>query len=96
MVSDEGSKPEVLARIARTVATLTKLDIIWKDKAIKLSSKIRLMHSLINSVFLFACETWTLTAELEKRALALEIDVSGDCSASHTKTTSPMRKSETE
>ena len=28
MVSDEASKPEVLARIAMTAATLTKLDII--------------------------------------------------------------------
>ena len=35
MVSDEGSKSEVLARIAMTAATLTKLDIIWKDKIIK-------------------------------------------------------------
>ena len=32
---DEGSKPEVIARIAMTAATLTKLDIIWKDKIIK-------------------------------------------------------------
>ena len=73
MVSDEGYKPEVLARIAMTAATLTKLDIIWKDKVIKLSSKIRLMRSLVNSVFLYTCETWTLTAELEKRVQALEM-----------------------
>ena len=56
-----------------TAATLIKLDIIWKDKAIKLSSKIRLMCSLVNSVFLYACKTWTLTAELEKRVQALEM-----------------------
>ena len=56
MVSDEGSKPEVIARIAMTAATLTKLDIIWKDKAIKLSSKIRLMPSLVNSVFFMRVE----------------------------------------
>ena len=73
IVSDEGSKPEVLARIAMTAATLTKMDIIWKDKAIKLSSKIRLMRSLVNSFFLYACETRTLTAELEKRVQALEM-----------------------
>ena len=64
MVSDEGSKPEVIARIAMTMATLTNLDIIWKEKAIKLSSEIRLKRSLVNLVFLYACETWTLTAEL--------------------------------
>ena len=73
MVSDEGSNPEVLARIAMTAATLTKLDIIWKDKAIKLSSKIRLIRSLVNLVFLYACEAWTLTAELEKKVRALEM-----------------------
>ena len=48
MVSDEGSKPEVIAKIAMTAATLTKLDIIWKDKAIKLSTKIRQMRSLVH------------------------------------------------
>ena len=31
------------------------------------------MRSLANSVFLYACETWTLTAELEKRVQALEM-----------------------
>ena len=71
MVSDEGSKPKIIARIATTAATLIKLDIIWKDKAIKLSLKIRLMCSQLNSVFLYACETWTQTAELEKRVQAL-------------------------
>ena len=73
MVSDEASKPEVIARIAMTAATLTKLDIIWKDKAVKLSSTIRLMCSLVNSDFLYACETSTLTAELEKRVQALQM-----------------------
>ena len=36
MVSDERPKPEVIAKIAMTAATLTKLDIIWKLKSIKL------------------------------------------------------------
>ena len=73
MVLDEGSKPEVIARITIMAATLTNLDIIWKDKAIKLSSTIRLMRSVVNSVFLYACETWSLTAELEIRVQALEM-----------------------
>ena len=73
MVSDEGSKPEILARIAMTAATLSKLNTIWKDRTIKLASKIRLMRSLVCSVFLYACETWTLTAELNKRLQATEM-----------------------
>ena len=30
-------------------------------------SKIRLMHSLVTSIFLYACKSWTLTAELQRR-----------------------------
>ena len=33
---------------------------------ISLSSKIRLMRSLVTSIFLYACESWTLTAELKE------------------------------
>ena len=31
------------------------------------------MHSLVMSIFLYACESWTLTAELGKRTQAFEI-----------------------
>ena len=68
IVSNEGSKPEILARIAMTAAILSKLNTIWKDRTIKLASKIRLMRSLVCSVFLYACETWKLTAELNKES----------------------------
>ena len=43
------------------------------DRSISLSSKIRLVHSLVTSIFLYACESWTLTAELQRRIQALEI-----------------------
>ena len=68
--SDEGSKPEVLSRIAQTTAAVTKLKVIWKDKNIAISSKIRLMRFLFVSIFLYACETWT--ADIERRMQALE------------------------
>ena len=32
IVSNEGSKPEILSRIAQTTATLSSLKIIWKEK----------------------------------------------------------------
>ena len=73
IVADEGSKPEVLARSAQTTAALAKLKTIWNDKNIVLSSKIRLMRSLVISIFLYACESWTLTAELERRIRAMEM-----------------------
>ena len=64
VVSDDGSKPEVLSRIAQATAALTKLKPIWRDNKISLGSKVKLMCSLVISIFLYACESWTLTAEL--------------------------------
>ena len=65
IVSDEGSKPDVLSRVAQTTAAVTKLKVIWKDKNITISSKTRLMRSLVMSIFLYACETWHVKAGIE-------------------------------
>ena len=73
IICDEGSKPEILSRIAQTTNALARLKTIWKSKNIRLASKIRLMRSLVLSIFLYACESWTLTAELERRIAAMEM-----------------------
>ena len=39
---------------------------------LSLSSKIRLMRSPVTSIFLCACESWTLTAEFRRRIQAME------------------------
>ena len=65
VIPDEGSKPEILSRIAQTTAALTRLKPAWNDRIISLSSKIRLMRSFVTSIFLYVCESWTLTAELQ-------------------------------
>ena len=52
--TDEGSKPEMLSRTAQTTAALTRLKPVWIDRSISLSSKIRLMCSLVTSTFLHA------------------------------------------
>ena len=56
----------------RTTAALTRLKPVWNDN-ISLSSKIRLMRSLVTSIFLYACESWTITVELQRRIRAMEI-----------------------
>ena len=66
VVSDDGSKPKVLSMNAQFTAALIKLKPIWRDINIFLGSKVKLMRSLVISIFLYACESWTLTAELEK------------------------------
>ena len=73
IISNEGSKPEILSRIAQTTAALSRLKIIWRDKNISLAFTVKLMRTLILSTFLYGCEIWTLTGEIERRIQALEI-----------------------
>ena len=67
LITDESSKPEIMSRIAQTTAALTRLKQVWNDRSISLSSKIRLMRSLVTSIFLYACESWTRTGESNLR-----------------------------
>ena len=73
VIIDDGSKPEILFRIAQTATALTRLKPVWNDKSISLSSKIQLMRSLVTSVFLYACESWTITAVLQRRMQAMKM-----------------------
>ena len=40
LISDEGSKPEIVSKIAQTTAALTRLKPVWNDRSISLSSRI--------------------------------------------------------
>lgn len=74
MISDKGSKAEIMARIADTTTALARLKPIWRDKN-KNRLKPRLMYALvisIISIFFYAYKSWTLIADLEK-ILALEM-----------------------
>ena len=52
---------------------MLKMPKISQVGYISLGSKMKLMRSLVISIFLYACESWTLTAELEKRTQAFEM-----------------------
>ena len=54
VITDEGSKPEILSRIVQTTAA--RLKPVSNNMSISLSSKIRLMHFLVTYIFLYACE----------------------------------------
>ena len=65
--------PEILSRTAQATAVLTRSKLVWNDRNVSLSSKIQLMRSIVTSIFLFACESWTLTAKLQRRTWATEM-----------------------
>ena len=53
VITDEGSKPEA----AQTTGALARLKPIWNERSISLSSKTRLMRSLVKPIFLHVCES---------------------------------------
>ena len=55
------------------VHSSTRLKPVWNDRSISLSSKIRLVRSLVTSILLYACESWALTAQLQRRIQAMEM-----------------------
>ena len=55
VVSDDGSKPEIRSRTEQ--ATLTKLKPLWRDNKLSLGYEVKLMYSLVISIFLFTCES---------------------------------------
>ena len=73
IICDGGSRKEVLSRIAQETNVLAKLKPLWDDKNISDHSKIRLLRALATSIFLYACESWTLTADLERRISSFEM-----------------------
>ena len=68
-VTDEGSKPEIIDRIAQATSALAKLNPIWKDKNIRMDTKVILLRSLVMSIFLYACDG----AKMERRISAVEM-----------------------
>ena len=73
VITEEGSKSEILSITAQATAASTRLKPVRTDRSISLSSKIRLMRSLVTSIFLYACESWNPTAELQRRIQAMEM-----------------------
>ena len=57
---------------SQTMASLARLTTICKANNIRIKHKMRLMRALVIPIFLYACETWTITAELQRRIQSLE------------------------
>ena len=54
-------------------AASTMLKQVYNDGSTSLSSEIRLMRSLVISIFLYTCESWTFTAVPQRIIRAMEV-----------------------
>lgn len=69
---DGSSSIEVKGRLGLAMSAMTRLNIIWKSNAICFPVKLKLYKTLVVSICLYGCESWTLTADLERRIQAFE------------------------
>jgi exonuclease III len=69
---DGTSTAEVRIRIATATSAMARLSRLWTSSAISFSTKYRLYKSLVVSILLYGCETWTLLADTERRIQAFE------------------------
>jgi hypothetical protein len=69
---DGTSTAEVDIRIATATSAIARLIRIWKSNAISFPTKYKLFKSLVVSILLYGCKTWTLHANTERRIQAFE------------------------
>ena len=67
ILSDEGTKQEMLARCAQTTTALSKL------RKISMTTILLFAQKLNSCALLYGCEGWTLNADLKRRNQALEM-----------------------
>ena len=55
VITDEGSKPEILSRRAQATAALTRLEPVWNDRNISLGSNMIMIDALPCHIHLPVC-----------------------------------------
>ena len=55
VITNEGSKPEILSKIAQTIAALERLKPVWNDRSISLSSFLDTTDALSCHIHLPVC-----------------------------------------
>jgi hypothetical protein len=74
LIDDTGScDSEIRRRIQLGRAAMTQLTKVWRDRQITRTTKIRLVMTLVFSIFYYACETWTVKEADRRRIDAFEM-----------------------
>ena len=69
---DGASTKEIKIRMAVAISAMSKLNIIRNSRNTSFKTKLNLYRTLAVSILLYGCETWTLTAETERRLQTFE------------------------
>ena len=73
-ISNTGScEKEIRRRIGMAKSAMSQLQKIWKDRSISRKTKVKLVNSLVFSIFNYGVETWTLKKADRDRIDAFEM-----------------------
>src|SRR5437899_12608370 len=64
---------EIKSRIAMAKDTFYKLTNIFLNRNIRLSTKLNVLNTYVNSILLYASECWTISAAMDKKVEAAEM-----------------------
>ena len=73
ITANNSSAIDIKRRLGLANAAFGKLDKIWKNKKVGLTTKIRLLDALVIPVATYASETWTRTQNDDSRIAAFEM-----------------------
>jgi len=68
-------RAEIIARLWTARSAAKSLTSLWKDRSLNPQLKCRLMQTLVWSVAMYGCESWTVKAADSKRLNAFEMDM---------------------
>ena len=73
ITEDGRSESEVIRRIAKSKNAFASMHHLLTSRNIRVATRMRLVRCFIWSLFLYGCETWTLTTKVEKKIEAFEM-----------------------
>jgi len=65
VAEDGGTRKEVNVRIRKTRESFSKLRSVSLSKSLRKGTKIRIFNICVKSVFLYGCETWLVTKDIQ-------------------------------
>ena len=72
MAENNSSNTDICTRIAKALSSFGRLQSIWKDKEVSVNTKVKLLQTLVFPIICYACQTWTLKADVTCRLEALK------------------------
>ena len=67
------SNANICTRIAKALSSFERLQNIWKNKEIPLTTKVKFLQTLVFPIICYVCEMWTLRADVTHRCEAFQM-----------------------